>query len=148
MIKGKFPALAVAVALALAGATAYGEGNGEGDPVKGEKIFKKCSICHTIEPDKKKPLGPNLLGVTGRQAGTADFKYSDAMIAAGEKGLVWGQENIAEYVADPRAFLREYLDDEKARTKMSFKLRKEQDRKDVAAYLESLSKDPESLSEE
>ena len=148
MIKGKFPALAAAVALALAGATAYGEGNGEGDPVKGEKIFKKCSICHTIEPDKKKPLGPNLLGVTGRQAGTADFKYSDAMIAAGEKGLVWDQENIAEYVADPRAFLREYLDDEKARTKMSFKLKKEQDRKDVAAYLESLSEDPESLSEE
>ena len=148
MIKGKFPALAVAVALALAGATAYGEGNGEGDPVKGEKIFKKCSICHTIEPDKKKPLGPNLLGVTGRQAGTADFKYSDAMIAAGEKGLVWDQENITEYVADPRAFLREYLDDEKARNKMSFKLKKEQDRKDVAAYLESLSEDPESLSEE
>lgn len=144
MIKGKFPALAAAVALALAGATAYGEG----DPVKGEKIFKKCSICHSIEPGKKKPTGPNLLGVTGRQAGIADFKYSDAMIAAGEKGLVWDQENIAEYVADPRAYLREYLDDEKARNKMSFKLKKEQDRKDVAAYLESLSEDLESLSEE
>ena len=137
MIKGKFPALAAAVALALAGATAYGEG----DPVKGEKIFKKCSICHSIEPGKKKPTGPNLLGVTGRQAGTADFKYSDAIIAAGEKGLVWDQENIAEYVADPKAFLREYLGDEKARNKMSFKLKKEQDRKDVAAYLESLSEE-------
>lgn len=137
MIKGKFPALAAAVALALAGATAYGEG----DPVKGEKIFKKCSICHSIEPGKKKPTGPNLLGVTGRQAGTADFKYSDAIIAAGEKGLVWDQENIAEYVADPKAFLREYLDDQKARTKMTFKLKKEQDRKDVAAYLESLSEE-------
>ena len=148
MIKGKFPALAAAVALALAGATACGEGGGEGDSVKGEKIFKKCSICHSIEPGRKKSTGPNLLGVIGRQAGTADFKYSDAMIAAGEKGLVWDQENIAEYVADPRAYLRKYLDDEKARNKMSFKLKKEQDREDVAAYLESLSKDPESLSEE
>ena len=58
------------------------------------------------------------------------------------------KKDIAEYVADPRAYLREYLDDEKARNKMSFKLKKEQDRKDVAAYLESLSEDPESLSEE
>ncbi len=137
MIKGKFPALAAAVALALAGATAYGEG----DPAKGEKVFKKCKICHSIEPGKKKPTGPNLLGVAGRQAGTADFKYSDAMIAAGENGLVWDQENIAGYVADPKAFLREYLDDQKARTKMTFKLKKEQDREDVAAYLESLSEE-------
>lgn len=148
MIKGKFPALAAALALALAGATAHATAHGEGDPVKGEKIFKKCSICHSIEPGKKKPTGPNLLGVTGRQAGTADFKYFDAMITAGEEGLVWDEENIAEYVADPKAFLREYLNDEKARSKMTFKLKKEQDRKDVAAYLGSLSEDPESLSEE
>ncbi len=44
MIKGKFPALAAADALALAGATAHATAHGEGDPVKGEKIFKKCTI--------------------------------------------------------------------------------------------------------
>ena len=109
--------------------------------MKGEKIFKKCSICHSIEPGRKKSTGPNLLGVIGRQAGTADFKYFDAMIAAGEKSLVWDEENIAEYVADPKTFLREYLNDQKARNKMIFKLSKEQDRKDVAAYLESLSEE-------
>ena len=39
-------------------------------------------------------------------------------------------------MADPRAYLREYLDDSKAKSKMAFKLRKGGE--DVAAYLASV----------
>ncbi len=42
MVKGIFPALGLAIAVALAGGPAFA-----GDPVKGEKVFKKCKACHS-----------------------------------------------------------------------------------------------------
>ncbi|MEP4476522.1 MAG: c-type cytochrome, partial [Lentilitoribacter sp.] len=51
----------------------------EGDVAKGEKVFKKCAACHTLEEGKNK-VGPSLYGVFGRAAGTLeDYKYSKAM---------------------------------------------------------------------
>jgi len=111
----------------------------EGDPAKGEKEFGKCRSCHTIESAdavivKGGQTGPNLYGVVGRQAGTAEFdRYGDDLVAAGEQGLVWDKASLAEYMEDPRAFLQAYLDDKGARSKMTFKLRKGAE--DVAAYL-------------
>jgi cytochrome c len=43
---------------------------------------------------------------------------------------------LAEWVTDPKAFLRNALDNPKAKSKMSFKLKKGGD--DVAAYLASM----------
>ncbi|WP_299410073.1 c-type cytochrome [uncultured Roseobacter sp.] len=114
----------------------------EGDAAEGEKTFNKCKSCHMIVADdgteivKGGKTGPNLYGVIGRTAGTADFKYGDDLAAAGEAGLVWDEANLAEYTADPRAFLRTYLDDSKAKSRMSFKLKKGGE--DVAAYLASV----------
>ncbi len=113
-----------------------------GDIEAGEKEFNKCKSCHMIVADdgteivKGGKTGPNLYAVVGRTAGTMDFRYGDDLVAAGEAGLVWDQENLAEYMTDPRAFLRTYLDDSKAKSKMSFKLRKGSE--DVAAYLASV----------
>lgn len=85
--------------------------------------------------------GPNLYGLYNQVAGTeteyAD-KYGPSLKAAGEAGLVWNEEDFVRYVQDPRAFLQEYLDDRKARSKMSFKLRKEEQARDVWAYLVSV----------
>lgn len=114
----------------------------EGDAAAGEKTFNKCKSCHMIVADdgteivKGGKTGPNLYGVIGRTAGTADFKYGKDLVAAGEGGLVWDAANLAEYVADPRAFLRTTLDDKKAKSRMSFKLKKGGE--DVAAYLASV----------
>lgn len=44
---------------------------------------------------------------------------------------------------DPTKFLREFTDDPKARGKMTFKVRKEQDAHDLWAYLVSVSPAPE-----
>ena len=70
------------------------------------------------------------------------FNYGADLVKAGEAGLVWDATNIVEYSADPRAFLRTYLDDNKAKSKMAFKLNKGGE--DVAAYLASVAPAPES----
>lgn len=131
----KFLTAAALVALA---APAFAEG----DAAEGEKSFKKCKSCHTIAADdgtvivKGGKTGPNLYGVIGRAAGSADFKYGASIVAAGEAGLVWDAENLAAFVADPKAFLIEATGDSAAKSKMSFKLKKGGE--DIAAYLASV----------
>lgn len=108
-----------------------------GDALRGEKVFKKCKACHTAEDGGKHKIGPNLFNIDGRTAGQADgfTKYSDAMVAYAQP---WTVDLIAEYVENPTNFLKEKTGDKSARSKMTFKLKDEQDRKDVAAYLATL----------
>ncbi|MFW8593980.1 c-type cytochrome [Cribrihabitans neustonicus] len=120
----------------------------EGDPAEGEKGFNKCKACHTITSDsgdvivKGGKTGPNLWGVAGRTAGTVEgFKYGDDLVAAGESGLTWTEENFVAYTADPRAFLREYTGDSKAKSKMSFRLNKGAE--DIYAFLAGHGPAPE-----
>ncbi len=124
-----------------------------GDPVKGEKLYNRCSSCHAIIKEgevlvKGGITGPNLYGVVGRVAGAEnDYRYgserlpigmfTDDMIRAGEEGLVWTQDNIAAYSKDPIGFIQNYLNDETARPNMSIKLKKGAD--DIAAYLATFS---------
>ncbi|WP_372803069.1 c-type cytochrome [Paracoccus seriniphilus] len=118
----------------------------DGDIAKGEKEFRKCKACHMIESPEGETIvkggktGPNLYGVIGRAAGSQeDFKYSDALTELNATGEVWTSEDLAEYITDPNTFVREKTGDEKAKTKMTFKMRKNQ--ADVAAFLASVSPD-------
>jgi len=115
-----------------------------GDAAKGEADFKKCKACHSIigadgtEVVKGGKTGPNLFGVVGRAAGSVeDFKYSDVMKEAGEKGLVWSEESLVSYLPDPSKFLEEFSGDDKGKSKMTFKLAKGAE--DLAAYLASVA---------
>ncbi len=132
---------------------AFAESHSMGDAAEGEKAFGKCKSCHAVVDDAGEMIqrggktGPNLYNVVGRQAGgLEDFKYSDSIVAAGVAGLIWDEETLAAYMADPTDFLRTTLDDQKARSKMSFKLRKGGE--DVAAYLASVSPAAEEMAEE
>lgn len=117
----------------------------EGDVIAGEKVFKKCTACHRVGDDAKNKVGPVLNAVFGRTAGTfEDFKYGKSIVAAGENGLVWDEEQIFTYLENPKQFLRDYLGDKKAKTKMTFRLKKEEDRKNVIAYLMTFSPDYQS----
>jgi cytochrome c len=115
----------------------------DGDVAKGEKEFGKCKSCHmVVAPDgteivKGGKTGPNLYGVIGRAAGSTDFKYGASLKAAGEKGLVWDAESFEDYVEDPAKFLKEYLGDDKAKSNMTFKLKKGGE--DIAAWLASVA---------
>jgi len=116
----------------------------EGDAEAGKKAFNKCKSCHLIaDPDgevivKGGKTGPNLYGIAGRTAGSVDgFKYGDSIVAAGENGLVWDETTFVEYAQDPKAFLKSYLDDTAAKSKMTFKLKSGAE--DVYAYIVSVS---------
>jgi len=117
-----------ALALVVAPGIAFAA---DGDAAKGEKVFRKCKACHDAEKKKNK-VGPELTDVVGRKAGSvADYKYSDAMKAEGEKGVVWDEANLDKYLTNPREMV--------PGNKMSFAgLKKEQDRLDVIAYLKSV----------
>ena len=135
MNKGWVLALSVALAMGLSGAQALAEGDAE----KGAKVFKKrCSACHTVDKGGKNKVGPNLFAVYGKKPGLAKgYKYSPSYRQAADKGLVWNEEAIAEYVRDPRKFIRKASGDAKGRSKMTFKLKKTAERDDVIAYLKT-----------
>ena len=118
-----------------------------GDIAKGEKKFKKCKSCHMIVDDSGRTIvkggrnGPNLYGILGRTAGSIDgFKYGKSLATLGKSGFVWSEYEFVAYLADPKKYLADKLDDKKARSKMSYKLKNEADALNIWAYLESVSK--------
>lgn len=112
----------------------------DGDADKGETVFKKCKACHKIGEGASNTTGPMLNELIGRIAGTVEgYNYKPSMIAAGAAGLVWTEELMVDYLEDPKTFLRTFLNDPSASTKMTLKLKSEDDREDVAAYVATFS---------
>lgn len=110
------------------------------DAEAGKKVFKKCASCHKVGDGAKNGVGPMLNGVFGRTAGTVeDYKYGKSLVEAGEAGLVWDDEQVSLYITDPKKFLKDYLKADKIKAKMTYKLKKEQDRIDVIAYIKQFS---------
>ncbi|MEP6566425.1 MAG: c-type cytochrome, partial [Mesorhizobium sp.] len=96
-----FRAVSSAAAFLLAGVAAAYAG---GDAAVGKHVFNRCIACHEAATDRDK-VGPHLLGIVGRTAGTAESffgHYSDAMKSAGAAGLVWDEANLTEYLKAPK----------------------------------------------
>jgi cytochrome c2 len=71
---------------------------------EGERVWRQCQACHQVGEGAQNRVGPQLNGVLGRQAGTLEgFRYSSAMVSAGEDGLVWDEETLEAYLENPRA---------------------------------------------
>jgi cytochrome c len=141
----------LAAILALIAAPAFAQEAPTGDAAAGEKVFAKCQTCHVVANEagevlagKNAKTGPNLYGLPGRTAGTyADFKgYGESLVALGASGFAWNEADFVTYAADPAKFLKDKLGDTKAKSKMAFKLPKEEDAKNVWAYISSLSPAP------
>jgi len=110
------------------------------DADAGEKVFKKCKACHKVGDKAKNGVGPMLNDIVGRSVGSAEkYKYSKTFKAANAAGMVWDEASIAEYIADPKAYMKKALDDPKAKPKMAFKMKDAQKAKDVAAYIATFS---------
>lgn len=103
---------------------------------KGKEISKKCTQCHTFEEGGPAKLGPNLWNIVGAKfAHAAGFAYS-AVFKGREE--TWTVENLNKYIHKPKEFM--------PGTKMTFVgLPKDQDRADLIAYLNTLSKNPQPL---
>lgn len=104
----------------------------EGNAERGAKIFKtKCSQCHVTEAGAPHKQGPNLHGIVGRNAGTADgYTYTKAN---SESGIKWDDQHLFAYLLDPKKYI--------PGTKMVFAgLKKADERADLIAFLKSQSK--------
>jgi cytochrome c len=97
----------------------------------GEGLWRQCRSCHQIGEGARNGTGPELTDVFGRHAGAVDgFRYSNALLGAGESGVVWDAETLDAYLADPRGFI--------PGNRMSFRgLRDADDRAAIIAYLQS-----------
>lgn len=107
-------------------------------PENGERVFKRCHACHSIEQGGAHVIGPNLWGVVGRPVASAEGfgKYSDALRAAGG---AWTPERLDAFLTDPH----EDVDG----TRMPFiGLDQAQARADLIAYLNLNSAAPIELS--
>jgi cytochrome c len=104
----------------------------DGDAAAGKKVFNKCMACHDATTGKDK-VGPTLVGVIGRKAGTLESflsKYSDNMKEAGAAGMVWDDANLTAYLKDPKAVI--------PKGKMAFPgLKVDADIANVIAYLKA-----------
>ena len=107
-----------------------------GDVASGEKIFKKCAACHSINKGGKNKIGPALYNVVGRAVGGLDgYKYSKALASYGKE---WTFEELNGFLLKPASYLKG--------TKMSYAgLRKEKDRASVIKYLNQNSDSPKLL---
>ncbi len=104
-----------------------------GDAASGEKIFKKCAACHSINKGGKNNIGPALYNVVGRKiGGIDDYKYSKALAAYGKD---WSFEELNGFLIKPAKWIKG--------TKMAYAgLRKEKDRASVIKYLNENSDNP------
>ncbi|MBX7533650.1 cytochrome c family protein [Qipengyuania sp. 1XM1-15A] len=97
------------------------------DAAAGERVFAKCTACHTIDQGGANGIGPNLYGVMGKAIGShaPGFAYSSAL---SDHGGEWTWENMDAWLTSPRGFANG--------TKMSFAgLSKAEDRANVMEFM-------------
>jgi cytochrome c len=121
-----------ALATLLATPAAYAT-DAKGDAANGRELFmaSACATCHGVTPGDDAKVGPNLVGVVGRKAGT-----TKSLMGPSENlkkyGVTWNAETLDEFLADPNAKV--------PGTAMVGMLSDPQQRADVIAYLFTLTK--------
>ncbi|MCF6272925.1 MAG: c-type cytochrome [Rhodobacteraceae bacterium] len=98
----------------------------------GAQLFQSCISCHEIGPDARNKVGPPLNGIIGSPAANSEgFRYSRALVARAEAGLVWDEAALDDFMANPSAFI--------PGTRMSFSgVRKKSDRAALLAFMATL----------
>ena len=99
----------------------------------GEKVFKKCAACHSINQGGGNKIGPALWSVMSRNAGDlGDYKYSKALTSYGKK---WNFEELNGFLLKPATWIKG--------NKMGFAgLKDDKDRASVILYMNENSDNP------
>src|ERR1700682_3578146 len=115
--------LSVLVVIASSAATSLALAQ---DVAAGKSSFNKCIACHSIGEGAKNKVGPELNGLDGRKAGTAEgYNYSEANKGS---GINWDEATFKEHIKDPKAKI--------PGTKMVFAgIKNEKEAADLWAYL-------------
>lgn len=100
-----------------------------GDPARGAAYYEtRCAACHSLDRNR---VGPRHRGVLGRRAGSvADYGYSTSLRSS---TLVWTAENLDAWLTDPGALV--------PGQRMGFRVNRAQDRRDIIAYLQKISRE-------
>jgi cytochrome c len=70
---------------------------------RGQLLYMVCKACHDVEAGLPHKVGPNLHGMFGRKAGTAEgFRYTDALL---KSGIVWTPETMDTWLKQPGALV-------------------------------------------
>lgn len=65
----------------------------------GKAAFASCTVCHNNVQGAAAKMGPNLYGVFGRKAGSADgFAYSSALKAS---QITWTEAELDAFLTNP-----------------------------------------------
>jgi len=101
------------------------------DLARGERLFKKCVHCHTVNREGRHRIGPNLHGLFGRRAGTVPgFDFSKAWRGA---NFVWTAKTLDTYLRNPRQTIPNNL--------MQFDgLNRAEDRAALIAYMKEITR--------
>lgn len=102
----------------------------KGNADSGKALFmtNACATCHGVTKAEVGKVGPNLVGVIGRQAGTAPSLLGSESMK--KYGVIWSAETLDEFLANPTAKV--------PGTAMVGILADPQQRADVIAYLHTL----------
>ena len=74
-----------------------------GDPARGERLYRACAACHSLEPGRNM-TGPSLSGLWSRKAGSLSSfdRYSSALASS---GIIWDDTSLDPWIADPQHFI-------------------------------------------
>ena len=106
------------------------------DLAHGEKVFKKCAACHSINKGGKNKIGPKLYNIVGRSTGAVDdYKYSKALATYNKD---WTVEELNGFLIKPSSWIKG--------NKMGFRgLKDDKDRASIILYLNQNSDNPLTL---
>ena len=105
------------------------------DADAGAKVFNRCKACHKVGEGAKNGIGPELNGVFGEKPGEVEgYSFSNAIQEWAADKPEWNDELMTTWLSDPRGTVKG--------TKMAFPgLKKEEDLKNVIAYLKTFNED-------
>lgn len=102
-----------------------------GDAARGDRDFRACAPCHSLEPDRNM-TGPSLAGLWGRKAGSLPSfeRYSDALKSS---GIIWDDRSLDGWLTDPDRMVPD--------NEMPFNgIKDARDRADLLAFLKEATK--------
>jgi cytochrome c len=123
--------LGVAIIVLLLAASPFRAMSEPGNATNGERMYRACAACHSLEPDKNM-TGPSLADIWNRKSGGLPSfpRYSPALKSA---GIIWNDDTLNEWIKDPQHFI--------PGNTMTFPGMKEpRQRADLLAYLKDASK--------
>src|SRR5262245_24861929 len=67
-----------------------------GDATRGERMYRACVACHSLEPNRNM-TGPSLAEIWNRKAGSLPSfpRYSPALKSA---GIIWTDDTLDEWI--------------------------------------------------